>query len=72
MSIEDELEALRRERPRTVADDLADSMVDVIESILSADSGLSVPEAVDAYMRALNAHIDRSIGAYLRTVEVIG
>lgn len=71
MSIADELAALRKERPKP-APDLADVMIDLIESILSADCAASVPEAVDAYMAALNAHIDRRISAYLRTVEVIG
>ena len=71
MTIDDELAALRRERPKPDTD-LADTLVDLLESILSADAGLSVPVAVDAYMAALNAHIDRRISAYLRTVEVIG
>lgn len=65
-SIDDELARLRRERPRTVADDLADALVDTIESILSADAGLSVPEAVEVYMAALNAHIDRRVSVYMR------
>ena len=64
-----EIAALRRERPKPTAD-LTDALVDVIESILSADRALSVPEAVETYMAALNEHIDRRIGVYLRTVEV--
>ena len=68
MSIDDELEALRRERPKHA--DLTDTLVDLIESILSADRALSVPEAAETYVQALNAHIERRVGAYLRTVEV--
>ena len=71
MTIDDELAALRRERPKPDTD-LADVMVDLIESILSADCAASVPVAVDAYMVALNAHIDRRVGRYMRSTEIIG
>lgn len=71
MSIDDELAALRRERPKPDTT-LADCLVDLLESILSADAGLSVPAAVDEYMTALNAHIDRRVGSYVRSAEIIG
>ena len=65
MSIDDELAALRRERPKPAPDPTA-ALIDLLESILSADAGLSVPAAVDEYMAALNAHIDRRVGRYMR------
>ena len=64
-TIGDELEALRRERPKPDTG-MADCLVDLIESILSADAALSVPEAVDSYVAALNAHIDRRVVRYMR------
>lgn len=70
-TIGDELEALRKERPKPDTD-LADCLVDLIESILSADSALSVPVAVEEYMAALNAHIDRRVGVYVRGAEIVG
>ena len=69
-TIGDELEALRRERPKHA--DLTDTLVDLIESILSADSALSVPVAVEEYMVALNTHIDRRVGVYVRGAEIVG
>jgi len=65
VSIDDELAALRKERPKP-EDTLADTLIDLLESILSADAGLSVPAAVDTYMAALNAHIDRRVSRYMR------
>ena len=58
-------DAIRRERPKPDRE-MAEALVDLIESILSADAALSVPDAVDTYMAALNAHIDRRISRYLR------
>lgn len=64
-------DAIRRERPKPDRE-MAEALVDLIESILSADAALSVPEAVDSYVAALNAHIDRRVGRYVRQAEIIG
>ena len=71
-TIGDELEALRRERPKPDTG-MADCLVDIIEAILRGDGQpMPVPEAVDAYVAALNAHIDRRVGRYVRDAEIIG
>lgn len=64
-------EAIRRERPRPEAE-LGDAVVDLIESILSADQALDVPVAVDRFNDKLGALIDRRIRKYLNGVEIVG
>lgn len=64
-------EAIRRERPRPEAE-LGDAVVDLIESILSADQALDVPVAVDRFNAKLSALIDRRIRKYLNGVEIVG
>ena len=71
MSIDDELAALRRERPKPAPDPTA-ALIDLLEAILSPDTGTSVDQAVKAYTDTLNAHIDRRVGAYVRSAEIIG
>ena len=58
-------EAIRRERPRPEAE-LGDAIVDLIESILSADQALDVPVAVDRFNDKLSVLVDRRISRYMR------
>ena len=55
---------LAEERPRHA--DLTDALLDLLKSVLSADRALPVPEAVEIYMKALDAHIDRRVSRYMR------
>ena len=63
MSIDDELAALRKERPRPEPDPTA-ALIDLLDAVLRNDT--SIPEAVAAYTETLNAHIDRRVGRYMR------
>ena len=58
-------EAIRRERPKPEAE-LGDAIVDLIESILSADQALDVPVAVDRFNDKLSVLVDRRISRYMR------
>ena len=69
-SISDLADRLARERPRPP--DVTDTLVDLIEAVLSPERALSVPEAAETYLKALDAHIERKAAAYLRTVEIVG
>ena len=71
MTIDDEVAALRRERPKPDTA-LTDTLIDLLEAVLSPERALSVPEAAETYLKALDAHIERKVGAYLRTVEIVG
>ena len=73
-SISDLADRLARERPRPpdVTDTLVDLIVDLIEAALSPDRALSAPEASETHLKALDAHIERIVAAYLRTVEIVG
>ena len=64
-TIGDELEALRRERPKPDTDPTA-VLIDLFEALLSPETAMPVDEAIAAFKAGWDAYIDHRIGVWYR------